>query len=56
MGSFLGDVCVHTRVVTMVTNPSPFAQDSLSFSTESLLSQPPQSVANLDGCLPERSP
>lgn len=37
MGSFLRDVRVHTRVVTMVTNPSPFAQDFLSFSTESLV-------------------
>lgn len=55
MGSFLRAVRVHTRVVTMVTNPSPFAQDFLSLAL-SLLSQRPQSLANLDGCLPERSP
>lgn len=48
MGFFLGDVHVHTHVVSEVTNSSQFAQDCSSFSTISFLFQSPQSLANLE--------
>ena len=46
---------MHTHAVTRVTDSSWFAQDFLSFSAESLLSQSSQSLANFGGRLPECS-
>lgn len=48
MGFLLGDIPVYTHVVTRATNSTWFAQDLPSVSSGSLLSQSPQSLANLD--------